>query len=137
MRRILTLAVLIIANFAVTNAQSQADKSNILEYFKKVAGYDSRCSQEKVYLHHDNNAYFVDETLYFKAYVVRASSLKPTDLSKVLYVELLDDHGNTLERKNYEINEGQASGSISLENLIHGGYYEIRAFTRPRMSISK
>lgn len=117
-----------------TRTQAQDDVSRIIRHFTNVAQYDSRCTQEKVYLHLDNNAYFIDETLYFKAYVVRASSLKYTDLSKVLYVELLDDHGNTLERKSYEITQGQASGSIELKNLIHGGYYEIRAFTRAMLN---
>ncbi len=105
-----------------------------MKHFKEIALYDSRYTQEKVYLHLDNNAYLIDETIYFKAYVVRASSLKYTDLSKVLYVELLDDHGNTIERKNYEITDGQVSGSIPLSNLIHGGYYEIRAFTRAMLN---
>lgn len=107
---------------------------SILKHFRKIALYDSECTQEKVYLHLNDNAYFMGENVYFKAYVVRASSLKLTDMSKVLYVELLDDHGNTIERKNYEIDQGQAAGSISLDGLIHGGYYEIRAFTRAMLN---
>ena len=42
--------------------------------------------QEKVYLHTDNQCYFVGDTLWYKAYVVRADNLKPTDLSRILYV---------------------------------------------------
>lgn len=122
------------AAFALSYAQGTAGGSSFMKHFKEIALYDSRYTQEKVYLHLDNNAYFIDETIYFKAYVVRASSLKYTDLSKVLYVELLDDHGNTVERKNYEITDGQASGSIPLSNLIHGGFYEIRAFTRAMLN---
>ncbi len=128
------LIVLAMLLGCIANAQNTNEIGNILEYFKNVAQYDSKCTQEKVYLHLDNNAYFIDETIYFKAYIVRASSMKYTDLSKVLYVEILDDHGNTIERKNYEIIDGQASGSISLNNLIHGGYYEIRAFTRAMLN---
>ena len=45
--------------------------------------------QEKVYIHTDNQCYFVGDTLWYKAYVVRADDLKPTNLSRVLYVELL------------------------------------------------
>lgn len=115
-------------------AQGSGEVGNILTHFKKIALYDSECTQEKVYLHLNDNAYFLGETIYFKAYVVRASSLKLTDMSKVLYVELLDDHGNTIERKNYEIDQGQASGSIPLTGIIHGGYYEIRAFTRAMLN---
>ena len=69
------------------------DMQRLFSYFKAAAGFDHRYPREKVYLHLDNNAYFEDETLWFKAYVVRASSLQPTTLSRVLYVELLKDDG--------------------------------------------
>lgn len=113
---------------------SAPEGDSIMALFRNIASYDSRCTQEKVYLHLDNSAYFIDENVYFKAYVVRASSLKYTDLSKVLYVELLDDHGNTIERKSYEISDGQVSGALPLGSLMHGGYYEVRAFTRAMLN---
>lgn len=128
------IIISLIAFAVICHAQNSTGNGSFMKLFKEIALYDSRCTQEKVYLHLDNNSYFIDETIYFKAYVIRASSLKYTDLSKVLYVELLDDHGNTIERKSYEISEGQASGSISLSNLIHGGFYEIRAFTRAMLN---
>ena len=97
------IIISLIAFAVICHAQNSTGNGSFMKLFKEIALYDSRCTQEKVYLHLDNNSYFIDETIYFKAYVVRASSLKYTDLSKVLYVELLDDHGNTIERKSYEI----------------------------------
>lgn len=41
----------------------------------------------------------MEETLCFKAYVVRASTLRPTDLGQVLYVELLNSEGEVMERR--------------------------------------
>lgn len=40
--------------------------------------------QEKVYLHLDNQCYFVGDTLWYKAYVTRADNLSPTNLSRIL-----------------------------------------------------
>ena len=40
--------------------------------------------QEKVYIHTDNTCYFVGDTLWYKAYVVRADNLRPTDMSRIL-----------------------------------------------------
>ena len=37
--------------------------------------------------------------VWFKAYVVRASTLRPDPVSKVLYVELLDDCGRIAQRR--------------------------------------
>ena len=45
--------------------------------------------QEKEYVHTDNQCYFVGDTLWWKAYVVRADNLRPTDMSRLLYVQLL------------------------------------------------
>lgn len=100
-------------------------------YFKTAAQFDHQYPREKVYLHFDNNAYFEDETIYFKAYVVRASSLLPTTLSRVLYVELLKDDGALVERKLLRLDDqGQANGDFKLELPIKSGFYEIRAYTR-------
>ena len=42
--------------------------------------------QEKVYVHTDNQCYFVGDTLWYKAYVVQAGTLQPTTMSRLLYV---------------------------------------------------
>ena len=43
--------------------------------------------QEKVYIHTDNQSYFVGDTLWYKAYVVRADSNRFTNMSRLLYVD--------------------------------------------------
>ena len=53
--------------------------------------------QEKVYIHTDNQCYFVGDTLWYKAYVVRADNLMPTNMSRILYVELLSPDGLLVE----------------------------------------
>ena len=127
----LAFAAALVPGFAQNPGSS---REKILSFFKNISEYDSKCSQEKVYLHLDNNAYFFSEKIYFKAYVVRASTLRFTDLSKVLYVELLDDDGNLVIRKNYEISEGQVSGYLPLDGLLRSGFYEVRAFTRAMLN---
>ena len=107
------------------------EMDRLVGYFKTAAGFDHEYPREKVYLHFDNNAYFEDETIWFKAYVVRASSLLPTTLSRVLYVELLKDDGALVERKLLRLDDhGQANGDFKLELPIKSGFYEIRAYTR-------
>ena len=87
--------------------------------------------QEKVYIHTDNQCYFVGDTLWYKAYVVRADNLMPTNMSRILYVELLSPDGLLVERQNIVINpKGYTSGQFILEDSLYSGYYEIRAYTR-------
>ena len=51
-----------------------------------VRSTGSSLPQEKVYLHLDNTCYFLGDTIWYKAYVVRSDRQVPTDLSKILYV---------------------------------------------------
>lgn len=48
-------------------------------------------TQEKVYVHMDNNAYVQGDTVWYNAYVVRADDNSARPLSRILYVELLDE----------------------------------------------
>jgi len=87
--------------------------------------------QEKVYVHTDNQCYFIGDTLWYKAYVVRADNLKPTDMSRILYVELLTPDGLLVERQNIIVApEGYTCGQFVLQDSLYSGYYEIRAYTR-------
>ena len=87
--------------------------------------------QEKVYVHTDNECYFVGDTLWYKAYVVRADQLVPTDMSRILYVELLTPDGLLVERQHIIISSnGYTCGQFVLPDSLYSGYYELRAYTR-------
>lgn len=87
--------------------------------------------QEKVFVHTDNQCYFVGDTLWYKAYVVRADNLQPTDMSRILYVELLSPDGLLVERQNIIVSpQGYTCGQFTLRDSLYSGYYELRAYTR-------
>ncbi len=87
--------------------------------------------QEKVFVHTDNSCYFVGDTLWYKAYVVRADNLRPTNLSRILYVELLTPDGLLVERQNIVVSsKGYSCGQFVLQDSLYSGYYELRAYTR-------
>ena len=114
----------------LAGAQTHPDVAKLFERFKSAAAFDHEFPREKVFLHLDNNAYFEGDSLFYKAYVVRASSLKPTDISGVLYVELLNAAGQMMERQLVKIDSlGGGSGCIKFDSYMHSGYYEVRAYT--------
>ena len=87
--------------------------------------------QEKVYIHTDNTCYFVGDTLWYKAYVVRADDLQPTDMSRILYVELLSPDGLLVERQQIIVApDNYTCGQFALRDSLYSGYYELRAYTR-------
>ena len=85
--------------------------------------------QERVYLHFDNTSYFKGEHIYFKAYVVDDATLKPSDMSRILYVELVNPIGYPVERLKLMVRNGQTSGSFLLKDTLNAGFYEVRAYT--------
>ncbi|MGC3979537.1 MAG: hypothetical protein QM751_15725 [Paludibacteraceae bacterium] len=99
-------------------------------YVNKYVNFSKNFPQEKVYLHFDNTSYFLGETIWFKAYVTRADRNALSNMSKVLYVELLNSQGNILESKKLKIEDGQCHGEFDLLKYNYGGYYEVRAYTR-------
>ena len=87
--------------------------------------------QERVYLHFDNSAYYLGETMWFKAYISYGTNDRITTPSKVLYVELVAPEGYVVETKKYKIDDnGCCSGDFELKPLLLSGYYEVRAYTR-------
>ena len=88
-------------------------------------------TQEKVYLHLDNNWYFAGDTIWYKAYTVRADNNRPSPLSRILYVELLNEQGFLVERQQLVIDyDGHSHGQFCLSDTAFAGYYELRAYTK-------
>ena len=48
---------------------------------------------ETVYMQFDNSAYYLGETIWFKAFVTSGDENRPTELSRILYVELVSPEG--------------------------------------------
>lgn len=124
------LLILFIGAFSLGNA---IDRIDSLEYQLR----NNIQPQEKIYIHTDNNSYFAGDTLWYKAYVLRADNLHPTDMSKLLYVELLTPDGYLVERQRIIIDHNtQSFGQFCLPDTIYSGYYELRAYTRWQLNFN-
>ena len=98
--------------------------------YRSTLDFGVSLPQEKVYLHLDNTCYFVGDTIWYKGYVTRSDKGTLTDLSKILYVELLTPDGFLVERQQLEMPNGTANGAFVLTDSLYAGYYELRAYTR-------
>src|SRR5574344_129624 len=123
--------VLLLALFVLSlSAQTKSPEINIKNFINNIAKFNHLFPQEKVYLHFDNTGYYRNETIWFKAYVLKTDSNKYSDMSKVLYVELVSPEGDIIETRKLHIVDGQANGDIKLDKLLESGFYEVRAYTR-------
>ncbi len=97
----------------------------------RLLAFSKSIPQEKVYVHMDNTSYFQGDTIWFTAYTRQTNTGGPSNVSSVLYVELLNNDGYLVERKLIEMKEGRGSGFFALNKMIqYSGFYELRAYTR-------
>ena len=74
-------------------AQDSTDIRKIKSFPQHFINFSKNYPQEKVYLHFDNTAYYLGETIWFKAYTVRPDRNALSPFSKILYVELKTPKG--------------------------------------------
>ena len=133
MKRILSTLAILIALVSATTAQNKLDSTAF-----RAMQVGRVMQQERVFLHFDNSAYYLGETMWFKAYVSFGENNRPSTLSKVLYVELVAPEGYVVETKKYKIgDDGSCHGEFELNPLLLSGYYEVRAYTRYMLNWDK
>lgn len=136
MNRLLKAIIALFAIFSGTVSLTAQSKIDSVAYRAMQIG--KVMQQERVFLHFDNNSYYLGETVWFKAYVSFGSNNRPSILSKVLYVELVAPEGYVVETKKYKLDDkGSCHGEFELNELLLSGYYEIRAYTRYMLNWSK
>ncbi|MFI1772710.1 hypothetical protein [Thalassobellus citreus] len=106
---------------SILYAQVSPDNPHIIPSHESYA--------EKVYLQLDKTVYTSSETIWFKAIVTKASNHIPTDLSGILYVELINPYKKIIDKRLLKLNNGLADASFSLQNY-ESGQYLIRAYTK-------
>ena len=87
--------------------------------------------KEKLHVHIDRSCYLPGDTLWFKAYMVNASSHIPIRLSRYVYVELVNPENETIDRVKIRPDEiNQFHGYIPIPENLAGGNYSLLAYTR-------
>src|SRR5688572_9233770 len=96
----------------------------------KLTIYNNTYPEEKIYLQFDKPFYKPGEDIWFNAFVLNSNTHKASQISDVLYVELIDPKGNVSSQLSLLIKEGSAHGDFQLQENVPGGLYRVRAFTQ-------
>lgn len=128
MKRLLLLFLLMASGLSAQDSSTVSGR--LIRFAQNAARFNREFTQEKAYLHFDNTGYFLGETIWFKAYVVKAVNNAFTDMSKTLYVDLLTPEGYVVENKKLRIENGVCRGDFMLPDSLKAGFYEVRAYTR-------
>ncbi len=124
--RAIAIILLLLSSAIGTSAQSTIDETS-----KRALVVGRYLQQEYAYLQFDNSAYYLGETMWFKAHVTYGINDRVSNMSKVLYVELVAPEGYIVESKKYKLDaNGHCYGEFDLLPSFLSGYYEVRAYTR-------
>lgn len=96
---------------------------------KKLDTYTNKYPQEKIHLHLDKPYYAIGDDIWFKAYVVDTKNSVPSNISKVLYVELINEKDSVKKQLKLPIMGGITWGDFKLTDSLSEGNYRIRAYT--------
>lgn len=134
MNRIATTILLLLLSALSYSSIAQIPDSIVHKlsgYIDAVENFGNALPQEKVYLHFDNTSYYQGDPIWFQCYVVTPESNCPSDLSKTLYVELLNPGGEIIAKRVLSTKNGRCHGSFELTQLpFYSGFYEVRAYTK-------
>jgi len=87
--------------------------------------------QEKIHLHTDRVFFVPGEKIWFKAYVVDASTHQYPTNSRYVYVELIDSRDSLVSRVMIRPDDNNLFyGYLFLSEAIPEGNYTLRAYTR-------
>ncbi|MDD4821358.1 MAG: hypothetical protein PHI48_02190 [Bacteroidales bacterium] len=87
--------------------------------------------QEKIYIQTDRPIYNLNDTIWYKVWVMQAGTLLPTEKSRLVYVDLINEKDSVTQKAQYNLKGGGANGQFVLTKAIQDkGLYRIRAYTR-------
>lgn len=103
--------------------------SQIEHFTVSFESYAETHLQEKIFVHTDKENYVSGEIIWFKLFVTDALLNKPSNLSKIAYVEVLDlTHKSILQAK-IELKNSMGSGSFMLPYSVQSGNYTFRCYS--------
>jgi hypothetical protein len=85
--------------------------------------------QEKIYIQTDKPEYIAGDTVWFKTYLTDAVVHLPSELSRFVYIELINPLDKLMQRLKVRIAPNQSHGQIAISDTLPEGNYTLRAYT--------
>ena len=132
MKNKLFILILIVCNLLTAYVSGEVPPAKVVfqQYMNQAQTFANNFPREKAYLHFDNTSYYVGDTIWFKAYVTLAEQQTFSQISRPLYVELVDQTGHIADKQIIKLTQGEGNGQFILLPSMLSGYYEVRAYTR-------
>jgi len=124
-----SLVGLVSASLLLISLQVAGQNKELITLQNSVENFTQNNLQEKLYVHTDKNFYLANEICWFKIYNVDAILNRPLNISKVAYLELIDNNNKAVWQDKIVLDEATGSGSILIPSALVTGNYTLRAYT--------
>jgi hypothetical protein len=101
------------------NNNSQEKKQNL-----------NTSTQETIFLNSNTTTFLTGETLYYKLFCLNPLNNTPSLISKIAYLELVDNNKNSLQKNKIYLERGIGSGEYFIPTTLKTGNYKVIAYTK-------
>lgn len=110
-------------------AFTQAQRQSIIKNDAVLKGYEE-IPQEKIFIHYNTSLLFSGEYLYYHFYCLDKQSNLLSDLSKIGYIELIDQKGHAVFRHKISLENGLGHGDYFVPVDVPSGNYKLIGYTQ-------
>lgn len=123
MKKYIIFSLLVFASSALGWSQYIVKTPTDLESLKKLP-------QEKIYIDHTGPLVFAGEYLYYALYCFNAQTNKPTSISRLAYVALVNEEKEYIFEHKLRMSKGLGQGDFFLSADIPSGTYKLLGYTQ-------
>ena len=105
-------------------------QSPLEEKLDSLASFNTTNYQEQVYIHSDKQHYLTGETMKFKVYCIEKNTSRTSELSRIAYVEIIDEEKTSHLRAKIQLKDGVGFGELYIPTNLLSGNYILRGYTR-------
>lgn len=116
---ILLLAVLLTGTF-FASAQNSISQNKSL----------NASMQETIFLHSNTTTFLTGETLYYKLFCLNPINNTPSLISKIAYIELVDNNKKSFQKNKIYLERGTGAGEYFIPTTLKTGNYKVIAYTK-------
>jgi len=86
--------------------------------------------KETAFVHYNDNLLLSGEYLYYKIYCLKAEDRTPSKISKIGYVELVGENGESIFKHKIRLTEGVGQGDFFIPVNVISGHYKLTGYTQ-------
>ena len=120
-----TALLLLLLTLCVYSGKSQAT----LKTTAAVEGFNN-IPLEEVYVHYNTSLLFTGEYLYYKVYCLDTHTKNRSSISKMGYVEMVDEDGKQVFKHKVRLENGYGQGDFFLPPSVTSGNYKLLGYTQ-------